>query len=412
MVNEEAESREVPPVEEAFAHLLKKYGVGVKAEMAETITENISRTGGEHVFDRPEIMAERLTSWHEYITPVKRKQILQHWFAERGIEVPEEIAQAVGLKPAEMDKKKTESAKKNAEESGKVWTISEHGKVRPAKEGEFGITFEEAKAAVQELYGEEPPVIFDAERGTYLPNPSSKLMATHPVAVQMTVREMNRVMAAGEEADPLEVMMGEVSKVEQFKELVGAKSDEPAGRPMLTEVVGALKELDEMRAAKGAGGEESLRNALDYLHEHGLLGERDTAVKEQLTTLQQQIETLREDKRKAELEAMEERHKADRERDRADREALLKDVQTLGDGISALRQELHEGKKVTSEYDIMSQLITSAKDELTGFRTDLKTVFGPTKPLPPARETAEAMGEEMGRLEEADRLAEELWFKD
>ena len=90
MTTAEETNVEVPQEEMAFTQLLLKFGIGTKTLKAEIIAENISRTGGEHVYEYPERLAERLATWHEYISPVKRKQILEQWFSEKGVEVPEE----------------------------------------------------------------------------------------------------------------------------------------------------------------------------------------------------------------------------------------------------------------------------------------------------------------------------------
>ena len=114
---------EVPIVQEEFANFLRKYKVARGGEMCDTIAENIGETGGANVFEDPEVLAKGLGTWSEYIGAPLRKQVLQHWFAKKHIEVSPEALEAAALtaKTEATVKKKTEAAKKVAE--GTVWTV-------------------------------------------------------------------------------------------------------------------------------------------------------------------------------------------------------------------------------------------------------------------------------------------------
>ncbi len=134
-VPEEETKVEVPQEELAFTQLLLKFGVGTKTLKSETIAENISRTGGERVFEYPERLAGRLATWHECISPVKRKQILEQWFSEKGVEVPEEALKTAGLKTSEIRKKEEEEEKRKAEEEkrkAKFFVEPDTGAIRAA----------------------------------------------------------------------------------------------------------------------------------------------------------------------------------------------------------------------------------------------------------------------------------------
>ena len=139
---------EVPQEELAFTQLLQKFGIGTKSLKTETIAENISRTGGERVFEYPERLAGRLATWHEYISPVKRKQILEQWFSEKGVEVPEEALKTAGLKTSEIKEKEKEEETRKAEEEkrkAKFFVETDTGAIRAAKGEETPLTMTEAE---------------------------------------------------------------------------------------------------------------------------------------------------------------------------------------------------------------------------------------------------------------------------
>ena len=60
-------AREVPIVEEDFTTLLQKFKI--KGDLAANIAENVSLTGGPKVFEEPELLLKRLTTWSSDILP-------------------------------------------------------------------------------------------------------------------------------------------------------------------------------------------------------------------------------------------------------------------------------------------------------------------------------------------------------
>ena len=64
---------EVPQEELAFTQLLQKFGIGTKTLKTETIAGNISRTGGERVFEHPERLSGLLAALHLLTVPSKLK---------------------------------------------------------------------------------------------------------------------------------------------------------------------------------------------------------------------------------------------------------------------------------------------------------------------------------------------------
>ena len=88
-------AREVPIVEEDFTTLLQKFRV--KDGLATNIAENVSLTGGPKVFEEPELLLKRLTTWSSDIPPGMRKNIIEQWFAEKGIDISPEVQLKVGM---------------------------------------------------------------------------------------------------------------------------------------------------------------------------------------------------------------------------------------------------------------------------------------------------------------------------
>jgi len=117
---EEDWAREVPIVEEDFAALLTKFKV--RPDLAANIAENISRPGGLRVFEDPEILLKRLTMWSIDIPPARRKNIMDQWFAERGVDIPFEVQQKAGMTTEQIQE--TEKKTREAEKDEKARTES------------------------------------------------------------------------------------------------------------------------------------------------------------------------------------------------------------------------------------------------------------------------------------------------
>ncbi|MDO9581084.1 MAG: hypothetical protein Q7J06_11070 [Bacteroidales bacterium] len=248
----ENEKTEVPIVQEEFANFLKKYKVAKGGEMCGTIAENIAETGGADVFETPEAVAKGLGTWSEYIGAPLRKQILQHWFAKKRIEVPPEAIEAAGLtaKTEATMKNKKEIDKKKAE--GALWTIdiddSGTPRIRMIKDvTEPGVTLAEAKAAAKEIgkEREEPIVIYNEELSRHMPNFKSSFVKQNLSAAWATARQMDRAIAEGEPLDPMDVWIEQQAKLAQFREVMDL-TPETKGKGTMGEIVTALKDLKAM----------------------------------------------------------------------------------------------------------------------------------------------------------------------
>ncbi|GAH84191.1 unnamed protein product, partial [marine sediment metagenome] len=231
MANDEAK-QEVPEVEGAFTALLKKFGVGLKGGItAETVAENISRTGGEYVFEAPERLAERLATWHEHISPVKRKQILEQWFAEKNIEIPEEAIKVASVKSSDIKKREEDEQKRKQEEEKrktKFFVDTETGMIRAAKEGETALTWDEAEKVADRIKKERPkddeeegkePAFVLGEKGAWTLNPKARIGFGEFAVFQMYQDSLKK----GEPIDPVEELARREEASVRLKEAMGVK---------------------------------------------------------------------------------------------------------------------------------------------------------------------------------------------
>lgn len=351
---------EVPIVQEEFANFLRKYKVSKGGEMCDTIAENIGETGGADVFEDPEVLAKGLGSWSEYIGAPLRKQILQHWFAKKHIEVPPEALETAGVtaKTEATTKKKIEAQKKVVE--GTVWTVEVDDKgmpkIRMIKEaGEPGTTLEEAtKAAKQiakEFGGEESVVVYNESLGKHLPNFKSDFVKNNLGVAWAAAKQMDQAVAAGEPIDPMDTFLEQMGKIEEMKVLVGAGRKEPEAKGSIGELVSAIKEL---RTMSGEGKEmpEWMRDPFKFQELIQKLvpkGDTDT-LKEVRSELTQMREALHESELK---------HKDEQIADMATA------MQGYRSEVSKLRDDIEKNKMITgrSAYDLIGDLINKVPDK-------------------------------------------------
>lgn len=397
MSNNNEEKVEVPQEEKAFAELLKKYQVGLKGNLAETITENIARTGGERVFEYPDRLAERLASWHEHISPVRRKQILEHWFAEKGIEVPAEALETAGLKSAELKERGEAERKRHEEEElkkAKFFVDIDTGQIRAAKEGEKALTWDEAERVADRMKKEkgagdkdekEPPFIPDGE-GNWQLNPKAKIGGMELLAFEAVRKSQER----GQPLDPFEVMKERANDIEIMRSVFGG--------------------------GKGGGG--FIESADDLLKLKALLG-LDEEMKTLLSGLYKKIGEVGEGKGESEevKGLRDELKELSKKLEEKDREKLGDQITTLQNSLTSLRGELakvKEGATATSEYGIMSEGLKVIDRRLGALEGVARGVFGkqPKALLPGQKEElTEAIGEEAVAEQELENLAEEVFYQ-
>ena len=351
---------EVPIVQEEFANFLRKYKVAKGGEMCDTIAENIGETGGANVFEDPEVLAKGLGTWSEYIGAPLRKQVLQHWFAKKHIEVPPEALEIAGVtaKAEATTKKKVEAQKKVAE--GTVWTVDVDDKgmpkIRMIKEaGEPGTTLEEAtKAAKQiakEYGGEESVVVYNESLGKHMPNFKSDFVKNNLGVAWAAARQMDQAIIAGEPIDPMDTFLEQMAKIESMKELVGAGRKEPEAKGTVAEIVSAVKELRTM-ASEGKGMPEWMTDPVAFQKTiQELVPKGDT---EALKEVREQLSQVREDLHQAEL-----KRKDDQITD------LTTAVQGYRNEVGKLRDDIEKNRQITgrSAYDLLGDLINKVPDK-------------------------------------------------
>jgi len=376
----EREARVGPDPVEDFIDLLKAHLVPERTATA--IARYIASTGSADVFDKPEELAEMLDLYPKELSPVLRKRILTNWFAHRKVPVPQELVTRIGMSREDREKlKEKEEAKKRAAE-GAVWTIKE-GRLELAKPGEPAITREEAKQALAEMQAEEPIVIYDEATGRHKPNYKSDFVKKNPMVAITTAKEYDRMLAGGEEVDPLDIFIEQTAKVQAFKESLGI-----ALRRDEVDVFGQARAFYKDIAAemkKGEGLPQWMTDPVSFITTVQQLGPKEP---EALKELQQEVNKLRQDLHEAELK-------------RRDEEiANLKSaLQSYRQEVDSLKTQLEKNRQETGQTT--ATLLTKLVDKLPD-KGDIKSVamqIADKLPGPPPR-WGRAREGEIGELAE------------
>lgn len=397
---------EVPQEELAFTQLLQKFGIGTKTLKTETIAENISRTGGEHVFEYPERLAGRLATWHEYISPVKRKQILEQWFSEKGVEVPEEALKTAGLKTSEIREKEKEEETRKAEEEkrkAKFFVEPDTGAIRAAKGEETALTMteaetlsdrikkakeqtkaeEEAKAKAEEG-GKEPPFTLDGE-GHWQLNPNAKISGMELLAFEAVKKSQEK----GETADPFEILAAQAKSMETIRSVFG--SGKEGG--------GFLDSVDDLIKLKTLlGSDDDTKTLLSGIYKK-LTEEGGKGESEDVKGLREDVKSLREELQQKEKERLEAQ------------------INTLTNSLTEIRADLGRARseaRATDEYGIMSEAIKMVDRRLGALEGTVRGAFGKPPGLLPAgvkEELTQAISEEAVEEQALDKLAEKVFYR-
>ncbi|MBA7469159.1 hypothetical protein ES707_04425 [subsurface metagenome] len=342
---EKGKAREVPIVEEDFATLLHKFKI--KGELATNIAENISHTGGPNVFEEPELLVKRLTSWSSDVNPSRRKLIIEQWFAEKGIDIPPEVQQKAGMTKEQI--KKEEEKTKEGDEVRYVYDESARV-VRMAKESERGGTLAQAKelktmAEESDRAGAESPFMQNEEGGWIL-NPKARVTGVELMAVQF----MQQAQAKGEPADPITAMTKAAHDMAALRETFGGgASTLPSWMTDPAEFFKVIKTI-----TGDTGG--------------------DSALKETLAEMRRSVDELKEERYREQF--------AGQQKQIQDLYNVMK--QTL-DTVSDLKKGGTGGR---SEMDIIHEIVTGGKEELSGLRHDVKEAIA-SKSLPPGKSAGE-----------------------
>jgi len=120
----------------------------------------------------------------------------------------------------------------------------------------MGMTRDELKAAMEDLYGEEPPTVFNETLQRYVVNPKSKVTARWPHIANTIAQEMNKAMVGEEPPDAVEIMIEQLAKFAALKEAMGVKETVETKRgegDTVSSLVDALVKLDTLRGGKEGG---------------------------------------------------------------------------------------------------------------------------------------------------------------
>lgn len=386
--------RPTPDVEADFLGLLKDYGVGEKA--AATITKHIADTGHARVFEDSNELLEKLAKFPRHVPPVTRKNILDHWVAQRGLTISEDYEKLAAMPAEEVAREVRRRDKKLTE--GQKWFVTEDGRIRMAQSDEPAITLEEAQRAVKQIRetGEvvEPVVVFDEKLGRHMPNFKNDFARTNLSAAWATARFMDKAMAEGEEVDPLDAFVEQLARVQAMKEMAGVREAPPAERGTVGEIIDGVEKLQKMAAGERVQLPAWMSDPVEFQRTVKELttpeGGGDSALREEVKELRRAISEMREGQREAQITALREELAAMR---------------------ADLRRREAEGK-ATSEYDIMAKGIDTLDRRAAAFENWLKSQFK----LPPPRAAEEAEMWKEGIREgaaieaEVERLADELFF--
>ena len=360
------EAREVPIVEEDFATLLKKFKI--KGDLANNIAENISHTGGPNVFEKPELLFKRLTAWSSDVNPSRRKLIIEQWFAEKGVTISPEIQQKAGLTVEQLSKVEEET-----KEGAEVRYVFDEDKnvVRMAKKDERGGTLAQAKellkmAEERDKAGTESPFMQDAD-GHWILNPKARVTGVELMAVQF----MQQSQEKGEPVDPITAMTRAAETWKTLREGLGIGAG--AGQPAwMTDPVAFVEAIRKITG--GTEGDSALKEALAEMR-HSVDEMKEQRYQDQFAGQQKQIHDLSN--------------------------VLKQMLDTISD--------LKKGGTGRTEMDIIHEIVTGGKEELSGLRKDVREAFTSTS-LPPVKsgQERETRKKQTRKALETDQDIEEI----
>lgn len=375
-IPEEEEARQVPIVEEDFAILLRKFKI--KADLAFNIAENISHTGGPRAFEDAEILIKRLSFWSSDITPAKRQLIIDQWFAERGVPIPDEVRQRAGMTTDQI--READKKTKDEDEVRYVYDI-EAGKVRMAREGEKGGTLNQAKELKRmdeerEGGGGESPFIQDGN-GNWMINSKARVGGFELMAFESIKRSQEK----GESMDPFEVMTQAAERIQAAKEAFGinTNTNQNALPAWLSDPVVFA----------------------ETLHKIGGKKDDDSGLKDALAMMQQTVDQLKEDKWQTQFDAQQKQIG-----DLAG--AISKTVEVISD----MKQDRVGRTEMDIIHDVATKGFELANKELPGLRRDIKEAIGSIAlPPPKSAEQREDRKQIFKEAIESDEKIEQLGQK-
>lgn len=422
MTQDQKEEAVIPDEIKDFVELLKDHEV--KEAKAISIGKFISRTGSPEVFEKPEELADFLARYPRDLAPVQRRRILEQWFAEKGVSVPEDLLTKTAMHPKEVGKaeKDREKAKKKTE--GEVWTVDIDDKgmprIRMIKDiDEPGTTLEAATKAAKEIGkeygGEESLVIYNENLGRHMPNFKSDFVKKNLAVAWAAASQMDKAMAEGITVDPMETFVEQMAKIESMKEIVGAGKKEPESIGTIGEIVIAIKALRDLEGGGKGGGfldsvddliklktllgtDEDSKNLLAGIYKRLTESGEGKGESEDVKGLREDVKSLREELQKKERERVEER------------------ITSLNTTISEVRADLarvRSESRATDEYGIMGEAIKVVDRRLGALEGMARGVFGKAPGLLPSgvkKELTQAISKEAVEGQALDELAEKVFY--
>jgi hypothetical protein len=393
------EKIEVPEEQAAFATLLRKFRIGATVKdtgLPYNIAENIAETGGETAFEDPVILADRLTSWHEYIPPVKRRQIMEQWFASKNIAVPEEAMKVASIrKPVLAEQVSEEKRRADQERLEKFSVDTETGRIRPALQGEKALTYQEAerlstkiKAEIKESGKkvEEESAFMLNEEGQWIPNPKAKI----GVPEMMAWTAIQKAQEKGEKVDPFEIMMKKAEEYKTFRDMMGLGVAQASSGD----------EIDKMIKYKTLlGGDAELKLLLSSMKDAIVALGTPKGESEEARSLRTQVEQLRQ--------TIEEQRDEQRKKDM---EALRGQIGDLKDTVAKAQASV--GAK--NEFDIMGKVLEVIDRRAAAWENVVKGMVGrpPREMSESQKEFVEgAISETLSKGKKIDELAQKALFE-
>lgn len=379
---------EVPEDKAGFNEVLKKFRIGLKGDFYETITDDIATTGGELVFETPELLMKKLGEWHTHVDPPTRRKIIEYWFAKKGTPVPEEVVTVAGMtetQKQEEEKKKVEEVKREAAESKKYIVNSETGAITVAKRDDRpALDWDEAVTLSTRIKGErgetgekESPFILDKE-GNITVNPKAKLGGMEVLAYDA----LSRAQTKGETRTPLEILEEDAKRIETIRAVFGGSKE---GKGLLDSV----DDLTKLKTLLGA--DEDTKALLSGIYKR--VSEAGTGKEEN-----EGIKALRE-----ELKAL---------REEQDREKWNRVTAELA-GVKGELAKARDESKAKNEYGIMDKALAIGDKRLGAIENLLVSRFGSLPPpMPPGekQQLTEGVVEVVAGAEELDQLAESVFY--
>ena len=417
----EREAREVPIVEEDFANLLVKFRI--KPEVATNISNNISHIGGQTVFETPDLLTKKLTAWSTEISPAKRKLIIEQWFAERGIEVPEEVIEKAGKGPDQLKKEA-----KGKEEAENIYYVDpDTAIIRLAAGNEKTTTLTEAKE-LQKLIkkdleearkrqevegGRKEPAFILGEQGAWTLNPKGKIGFGEFAVFQMYQDSLRK----GEPIDPVEELTKREEQSARLREAMGVKI---GGEDTEMTTLDKLDKLGMLKKGEGEGGLLTTLDALGLLKKSGEEGSStQMALLEKLDSLGMLKKTGEGDAGSQTIVALQTEVKELKESlQKQEMDSLKNIVVSLSNQIGDLRKEMSTQGKLEGRYALMDKAISAIDSQLSGIRDDVKPLVmaasagsEPSKKSPQDKaKIARGLKEAVAQEHEAKSLEDELMF--